>query len=239
MKTIVTVVVGLLITVHSFCQKPREVTIRPGQTASSAFPIKDKYRYPNFHDGFLITPEGKKSQPLKLNFNVFSGLPQFINEKGDTLFLDEHIAKYVQIKETTYLHNSSKDYYELILNTVPIRLAIEREWRIARVETVYDGSRGGKESISFSRDTQNAVYSPTLGRMVRNENTVFERDSSYFFIDAKEKIYKANESNLLRLFADHKKQINDRLSQESIDFKKEEELKKLFQFCLSLAQVKP
>lgn len=219
---------------QSFSQETKEVTIRPGQNAAEAFPIKDKYRFPDFQDGFLITPEGKKSQPLKLNFNIFSGLPQFIDKKGDTLFIDEYVAKYVQIKTTTYLHNSTRNYYELILNTEPIKLAIDREWRIARIETLYQDPRSGQETKSLSRDSKNAIYSPKLGRMVQNENTVFKRDSSYFFIDGRGKDYKANESNLMRLFPDHKKQIDERVRQDSIDFKKEEDLRKLLLFCLSL-----
>jgi hypothetical protein len=234
MKLIATVALFLFISVHSLAQKGKEVTMGPDQEPSKDFPINDRYRFPDFHNGFVITHEGKRSQPLKLNFNLFSGLPQLIDENGDTLFLDEQVAKYIQIKTTTYQHNSSKGYHELILNTEPVKLGIQRVWKIDRIETMYLDPTTGHQTKSLTRDAGNTTYSPRLHRQVRNETRIYARDSSYYFIDVKGRDYKANKSNLLRLFSDHKEKIDEHLKQEPIDFKNEEDLKKVLQFCLAL-----
>lgn len=233
MKTIFILVASIFITTHLFSQSIKEVSVGPLQDAQKVFKPNDRYRFQNFKDGYLITPTGKRSQALTLNFNLFSGLPQFIDKKGDTLFLDDQIARYVQMKETTYLNGFSKHYYEIILNAIPVRLAIQREWRLIRVETEFV-DRSGAKAINISRDGKNQVYSPSLGRMVRNENKVYQRDSTYFFIDKNERIYKANENNFARLFSVHKKQIESYIKQESIDFKKEGDIAKVFAFVSSL-----
>jgi hypothetical protein len=233
MKAIGSFTTFLLIAVGSFGQGPREVTIKPGKDPAKSFPVKDKFRFTAFQDGYLITPQGKKSQPLLLNFNIFSGLPQFIDKKGDTLFLDKDLAQYVQIGSTQYVNHFTKDYYEIVLNSTPVKLAIEREWKISRVETVYMDH--GRETTSLTRDKSNMIYSPTLSRMVRNENTVYEMDSSYFLVDAKGKVFKASESNAKRLFPHDKKQIEDFLRQEPVNFRKEQDLLRLVQFCNSQA----
>ncbi len=229
MKTIFILVANIFITTHLFSQQVREVSVGPLQDAQKVFKPNDRYRFQDFKEGYLITPAEKRSQALKLNFNLFSGLPQFIDKKGDTLFLDDEIARYVQMKETTYLNGFSKHYYEVILNAMPVRLAIQREWRLTRVETEFT-DRSGAKAINISRDGKNQIYSPSLGRMVRNENKVYQRDSTYFFVDKNERIYKANENNFTRLFSVHKKQIEGYLKKESIDFKKEEDLIKIFAF---------
>ncbi len=233
MKAIFILVASIFMTVPLFSQRIREVSVGPLQDAQKVFKPNDRYRFQDFKEGYLITPAGKRSQSFKLNFNLFSGLPQFIDKKGDTLFLDDQIARYVHMKETTYLNGFSKHYYEIILNAMPVKLAIQREWRLARVETEFT-DRSGEKAINISRDGKNQIYSPSLGRMVRNENKVYQRDSTYFFVDKNERIYKANENNFTRLFTDHKKKIENYLKEESIDFKKEEDLTKIFGFVSML-----
>ena len=218
---------------RSFSQKPKEVTIKPGENPGEAFPIKDKYRFREFQDGYIITPEGKRTKPMTLNFNLFSELPQFINEKGDTLFVDEHIVKYVNIKGTLYLRNSSKKYYEIILNSNPVKIATTKYWKMTRIDTPYDHPEGGTETMSISRDMSNQVYSTKHARMIRNEYTVYRRDSSYFFITDKGKVYKATEANLVKLFPDGKKKISEYVSHNHTDFDLEDDLKALFERCIN------
>ncbi len=217
---------------YSIGQRKNEVVVKPGNSVAKSIPIRGRYNHDEFKDGYLITEQNKRSKNLKLNFELLTGEPQFIDEKGDTLFLDKHIARQVLIEKTRYL-NTTKGYYELISNHPDFKLAVQRGWSIARYETEFTNGIGGKEKNS-ARDARNAIYSPKFGQMIRNEDTVYERDSSYFFIDAKEKIYKASKSNLVRLFPRHEDKIKNYLDQQTINFKKEEDLIKLSGFCISL-----
>jgi hypothetical protein len=225
-----------LIAISVLAQKPREVGIGPDEDAAESFPYRDKYMFSEFQSGFLITREGKRSKPLLLNYNVFSGVPQFIGEKGDTLFLDDHVASYVQIKDITFIHEFPKGYYEFVLKTSPVRLAVQRTWKRDRVEPGFDGEGRGagiEKNVSVVR-TQNTIYSKRLGRHVRNETVIFRRDSSYFFVDSKDRIYPSGESNLLKLFEAGRPQIKEWLKQADIDFDNEEDLRKVFEFCIPL-----
>ncbi len=218
---------------YSFGQNPNEAIVPP---ITGKFPTEKKYRKPAFENGYLITVLEKRSQTLRLNFDLDAGLPQFINEKGDTLYVDKHLAKFVRINELIYFHDfSDNEHYEIVLNSSPVKLGIQRKWKLARYEPVV--MQQAKEAgiiVSGLQNTRyNTVYSPIFSKMVRNENTIFKRDSSYFFIDKRDKVYKANERNLLKLFEKDKNRVNDYLQKESIDFKKEEDLIKLLQFALS------
>ena len=231
MRSIIKILLLIHISIFSWAQKVREVTCKPGQDFAKAFSAKDKYKYPEFQDGYVVTPQGKRSQRLKLNFNEFSALPQFVNEKGDTLFLDKGLAEYVQIKETTYYHPSSNDYYEIIKTSPMVKLAIVREWRITRVETLVEHPKSGKLTKSMSRDKGNLIYSKEYGRYVRNEHVIFARESVYYFIDAIGKVQKANKNGIAKLLSQHEAAIDKYVEMERIDFKKEEDLTKLFEFC--------
>lgn len=217
----------------SFSQKPKEVVIKPGDNPGDTFPIKDKYRFQEFQDGYIITPEGKRTRTMRLNFNLFSELPQFIDERGDTLFVDEHIVKYVNIKGTLYMRTSSKKYYEIIFNSNAVKLATTKYWKMTRIDTPYDHPEGGTETMSISRDMSNQVYSNKHAKMIRNEYTVYRKDSMYYFITDKAKVYKATEANLTKLFPGGKKKISEHVSQNRTDFDKEEDLRLLFEGCIN------
>jgi hypothetical protein len=231
-KIIITAFVLVLLPFKHFSQTPKQVTIRPNVDPTIAFPLKEKYRFPEFRSGFLITLDDKKSQSLKFNFNLFWQKPEFIDAKGDTLLVDDQAIKYVQMREVTYYHDFPKDYYELLLKTEAVTLAIQREWKFIRHDAVTNNGYG--ETIGISR-SQSSTIRTSAGRTFRNEASVFEKDSSYFFIDTKNRIYKASAANTIKIFNDYKNEINNFLKQNEINFKNEADLRKLFDFIIPLA----
>jgi hypothetical protein len=231
-KIIVTAFVLVLFPLRHFSQTRKQVTIRPGVGSTLAFPLKEKYRFSEFRNGFLITIDDKKSQSLKFNFNLFLQAPEFIDVKGDTLFMDDQAIKYVQMREVTYYHEFPKAYYEFLLKTEAVTLAIQREWKFIRYDAVTNNGYG--ETIGIAR-SQSSTIRTSSGRTYANEASVFEKDSSYFFIDIKNRIYKASAANTIKLFSDYKSEINNFLKQNEINFKNETDLRKLFDFIIPLA----
>jgi hypothetical protein len=201
-----------------------EVSIGPGLDASKAFPIEAKYRFPKFQSGYLITFEGKRSQNLLLNFNLFSEVPQFIDAKGDTLFLDEHLAEFVHIEEKTY-YNRGGSYYEIISATGPITLAVKRKWRVVRIiSNNAVGERVGDAQVNTQERRGALIFSPALGKMVRNENTVYELGLAYFLVDKNKTVQKANKSGFMKIVRDKKSKLEAFIETERIDFDKEKDL---------------
>jgi hypothetical protein len=231
-KIIITAFVLLLFPLKHFCQTHKQVMIRPGESPRIAFPLKEKYRFPEFRSGFLITIDNKKSQNLNFNFNLFWQKPEFIDAKGDTLFIDDLAIKYVQIRDVTYYHEFPKAYYEFVLKTEVATLAVQREWKFIRHDAITNNGYGETTGISRS---QSSTIRTSSGRTYANEASVFEKDSSYFFIDAKNRIYKASATNAMKLFSDYKNEINNFLKQNEINFKNETDLRKLFDFIIPLA----
>jgi hypothetical protein len=234
MRKILLCLVGFLFVQSALGQKENEVVVGPGKKPSKVFPAEKLYRLPEFQNGYVVTYDGKRSQQLKLNFDLLEGLPLFINEKSDTLFLDEHLAEYVQFGGITYFHETGRNYYELISHAGGVKLGIVKGWRIARIQKLTQEHRVGSGVVDTGRDGANLIYSPDLQRMVRNENTVYERDSSFYFVKPKSGIYKATRKGIVRLFTNQKSKIEDYIDQKSISFDNRQALIELLQFCNNL-----
>lgn len=230
--TVMLLLLSILIP-SAFSQIPREVTVGPGKDKNKSFPFRDKYRFSSFQDGYFITKEGRKSQKVKFNFNLVSEKPQFIDSKGDTLFLTKETAQLVKMNDVTYF-NDADTYYEIVLDNSHVKLAIVREWSLRRVETVYNDPRTGASSISLGRSGHNAIYSPEHSRMIRNENNIYNRDSSYYFIGKKGEVFKASQKNFTRLHKRNKLAIESYIDRNDINFKKEEDLKRLIEFSVNI-----
>lgn len=121
--------IGMISASVVYSQIHQQVVMHP---EDENFPIEVTYRFPEFQDAYLVTPDGKRSQTLKMNFNLFSGLPQFIDPHGDTLFLDDNLASYIYFNDLTYFNNFRKGYFEIALNSMPVRLGVQREWRLVK-----------------------------------------------------------------------------------------------------------
>ena len=232
MKAVILICTCVMLTASLAAQERDEVVVGPDQS----FPLREKYRFPEFKSGFIVTRDGKRSRPLKLNYNIFSGAAQFLDEKGDTLFIDEHLAKYVQIDDVTFIHEFSKGYFELVLKTEPVRLAKPTQWKRTRVETIFNdaGRGGGPDQSAFTRSHKNTIYSEKAGGHVRNENVVYLKQTFYHFVDEEDRILQANEMNLIRLFPEQKEQLKDWINTREVRFDDETSLKELFAFFIPL-----
>jgi|JI102314A2RNA_FD_contig_31_1626377_length_889_multi_3_in_0_out_0_1 hypothetical protein len=218
-------ILGMILSFGVLAQPNSEsVSIGPGLDPSKVFPLAAKYRLPEFTTGHLITFDGKRSQNLTLNFNLFSEAPQFLDKNGDTLFLDTNLAEFIHLGTVDYFYDKDH-YYEIIKNTEPIKLAIRRRWRVARIVSNNSvGERVGDAQVNTQERRGALVFSPALGKMVRNENTIYEVDLTYFLIDKNKAVHKANKASFLRLQKTNKAELESFLSSEKIDFNKEADL---------------
>lgn len=232
-KLILPVILCLSIQVV-YSQSPNTILVKAGEDFSKVIPLNERYRYTEFHDGLLHYPQGKKSSVLKLNYNLVFGAVQFLDDKGDTLFIaeDSNIFKYVQIQRDLYYHDFRDGYFEILTRNAPVKLIAQLKWKVVRKEIVVENGYG--TSASVSNTEYSSRRSSDINNFVQNENTLFGKDLSYFLLGKKEKIYKANKNGFLKIFYDHKQKINLYIKEQNIDFLKEEDLKKLLEFCNNL-----
>ncbi len=226
-----------LCTPLAFSQTYNTILVKAGEDPVKVIPWKERYRYPEFLEGSFYDPQVKRSQILKLNYNIFFNAVQFINSDGDTLFVDENsnMFKYVQISGDLYYHDFRAGYFEILTLEPSVKLLAQLKWKVIRKEIVVNNGYGSISSVSGTEYSSRRAGD--IGNFVQNENALLGKDLSYFLLGKKDKLYKANKAGFIKAFSNHKQQIQLYLKEQDIDFLKETDLKKLLEFCNDLKSV--
>ena len=214
-------------------QEPKLIKVKAGEDIQRAIPMHDKYRYPQFKDGTVTFLTGA-STAGKLNYSLLLGEMHFISPSHDTLSLaNESMIKRITIEENQFYYDAKHGYLEVVSDYQSIKLAVKQIFRVAGLEKV-----GGYQQSSAVSSIKNysmiANGNSSVKTLEAKGDIVLSKEKLYFFIDQNSRFYKANKSNLLKIYVKHKKAIETYLKEESIDFDKEENLKKILGFCSQL-----
>jgi hypothetical protein len=226
-------------------QEAPSYTIHAGEIVASVIPIKEQYVYDEFQQGTVWFRNGK-SLPALLNYNHLYGEMQFINSKGDTLALvEEHSLKKITIGEQVFYYMNKNGFVELLTAELPVMLARKQNLEIIRstfrlvrnsgigtTGNVFAGERDDNMNGPFNSYTHasSLSYRKLYTHKAPGELQL-AKQTSYYFVDQNERIYRAQKATLLKLFGRHKKAIEDYIDINQLDFTKEEDLKKLLSFC--------
>jgi len=186
------------------------------------------YRYPRFTQGQVYFKDGTRST-AHLNYNLFLGEMQFLDAKGDTLSVaNEQDIDYVAVAtDTFYL---KKGVFEVSGDYAYVKLAMKQTLRYADNEKIGAyGIPSSSASISSMSIVDNNQRSYKLGA---NENSVYAKEKFYYLIvKANNQVLPATKQNVLKSFSRSRDRIEDFISVNEIDFKREADLKKLLEFC--------
>ena len=179
-------------------------------------PTSEKYSYKEFIDGNLIYGSGNQSQVVKMNYHLLYREMQFIDEKGDTLFITntDSIA-FVRFDKTLYMHSYQSGYYKILSGNDHIKLCSQQKLKLHT------------ERFASSK-TYNIPY----------QHLVLSKKEDYYLVD-KEVTYEATKTGFQNAFPKFKQQIEIYLQQMArkrtpIKFYKEADLIALLNFCTSL-----
>ncbi|GAB3316647.1 hypothetical protein GCM10027299_07150 [Larkinella ripae] len=234
MKAVLVIaLIGLLGVSELQAQKNGILRIKGGPNWQHSVPMPDRYRYPQFREGKVEYRNGQ-SAAGRFNYNILIGEMQFIDPKGDTLSLaNETLVRSVQLAETGYRYDPKYGFVELLADYSAVRLAFKPIFKTLRAEKngAYNQSSG---TSSITQYKSFIGGSGQLSRLEQEGDLLLEKDVVYLMIDQNNRFYRISKSAVLKLFSKSRSAIEDYLKAESIDFKKEEDLKRLLQFCSTL-----
>ncbi len=181
------------------------------------------YRFPDFQYGRVTFFTGfSPDKMIRLNYNLYFGQMDLINEKGDTVqIVPSKELKLIDVGGHIFFYDTRKGYIEILLQA-PVALGV---WTILRTEKMDYVSGSIEGSVGVDIRGRPSVY-----------DRYYRKTDTYFFIDEKNKLYKAIKPFILKLFPSHKEDINEYLQQNSIDFNSEKDLVNLVNFCNQLQQ---
>lgn len=207
-----------------FAQMPT-VLVKADEDALKVLPADYRFINKEYQDGFLTYITHEQSKRMKLNYDLYNKVLTFINEKGDTLYItDDLTVKRVQMGTSEYLHDVDNGYLKI--------LARKDQLELGKLERLEDVRRTNPTDEGYGRLNSNGVTSNTISAS-RHQNVYYARTVRYYLINH-ENLTHATKSAFLKTFRSHEDAIKAHIEKEPVDFKNQDQLVTLFNYCLSL-----
>ena len=218
-QNIVALVIILIIVQNACGQDVEPLRLGRFEKVSQTAWREKVYLLPQFQRGTIIYQTGfRLNQTLDLNYNIYHERMEFLGEDGDTLGIkaDKQI-KLIEVGSHLFYHDYKTGFYE-ILSAASVSLAMQTKLILVKAEGNCEGE----------------IWSLELRGAQMDCDRFYVKYTSYFFIDLKDKILKANKPSVLKLFPENKSDIQAYLIENPVDFTKHEDVTRLTTYCYHL-----
>ena len=168
-----------------YCQ-PITFTVKAGVSAVQVLPGSFRNLYPEYRKGYLFFWTGKRSPISKFNYDMLLRTMVYINEKNDTLPINDEAVKYAYIGSEKFFHNNKKGYFKILVTDSVHSLTSHEQ--LEEVKQTMQGSNG-----YGSTDASSAIYaqrSVGANRFTKNVDVTYGRVTEYFLMDQNDAIIK-------------------------------------------------
>ena len=159
--------------------------------------------------------------PQKMNYNLFTGTMDVVDEKGDTIKFKKSLqAKILNLDGDVFYRDEDKGYLEILLQGAFAFAAKNNFTLVTDKETL---ERAGlMEQANASEVSNNTSVAPY--------DRLYQLQRTYFFI-YRNQAYEANKLSILKLMQKHKDATIEYINENNISLTNEQDLKELTTFC--------
>lgn len=202
--------------------------VQPGEAIMQSLPAGVGYLYPSFKQGQVQFKNGNMGSAM-MNYSPLLEEMDFINEKMDTMALNDiESMKYIVIEKDTF-YRVQKFFVQQIANNREIRLCERRTVALANREKL--GGHGELQNgSSIGAIEQLSNSQNPLRQMVAQQVMTFSLDKTYYFGDKYGNFRLANRKNLLDIFGNQYPGLNDFLTVNKINYMKADDMKLVLEF---------
>ncbi|MDR0295549.1 MAG: hypothetical protein LBH91_05085 [Prevotellaceae bacterium] len=229
MKSMLLCLFITFLTYSATAQNKINVDANQGGDIEKAFSRDVKMLFPEFK-GALVYLKGSRTQAL-MNLNILSGKLMFVDKNNDTLALaNEQDVVLVAFDDRKFIP-TFKGFVEMIANAEDTILGLKTS--LHHVGNKKYGAYGMQANTS-AIDNINTVETSYVkhGDINTLAKAGFDKKKLFYIVIGK-RCQIANQGAFLKVFAKKKNQIKEYLQQNSVDFSKEEDLVRLFNFCIT------
>jgi hypothetical protein len=232
LKYLLTFLLGFICCLSALPQKKTFVTVKAGDNIMDVLPTPDIFFYPDFTTGKVVLRYGPGAE-VKLNYSRLVDEMHFINEKGDTLAVDnEDNIKYIVTGKDTFCYD--RGYLRLVTSGSFAKLAVRDVWVISDTRQVgaYNSTNTSVSMLAY----KSIVEGGSLYNLTVNEDIILRRAEKYYFGDNFNNFVIATKTNLLLLFPKEQQRISMYLKENRINFNNKQDLEKTIQFVNQVIQ---
>ncbi|WP_291194073.1 hypothetical protein [Dyadobacter sp.] len=217
-------------------QQKKVFKVKAGEYPDKVIPYAGRYQFGQFTAGQAEFINGKRSQ-ARFNYNYIGGHVLFVDAKLDTLeIIDQALLKNITIGEKSYRFDKRFGYSEVLHSYT--RALLSKRDVLARIGT----EKGGPYGISYTASsvTTYRSYSSDQAAFTKKLNAnaegVFSYRTAYYLIDNNNRFYIPTPGSVRKLYPAYRKQIDQYLRENSVDFGKEQDLAQLLEYCDTLVK---
>lgn len=230
MKRTPFILIAIMLSNFSFAQK-KSFNVEAGKGIEESLPDSLSYVYPRFERGTVYFRNGSFGN-ANLNYNLVKGEMLFIDQKGDTMAVDnEPTIKYIVINDDSFYYD--KGYLQEVANYPSGKLA-KRE-SIDLGDELKMAGYGQTSSVSaitsLSSIYRGAEYTPLNAR----GELLLLKHTRYYLGDKFNNFQPVSKKNLVRMFGGNETLLDDYLKQNKLVMNNEDDLKKIIDFLSAAA----
>ncbi|MDJ1482533.1 hypothetical protein QNI16_18665 [Cytophagaceae bacterium YF14B1] len=226
-------------------QTDQKFVVEPGQIPIRIIPFNDQYTFSNFRQGTISFHNGQVVGAL-LNYNRLFGEIQFINSKGDTLsFAQEKLIQQINIDDELFYYDPENGYVNVAIMYLFVKLAEKQLFTLegskgnnGRFSGYFGPTIYGNRGHSLETSEDGTIEANKLFRQETKYTLTFRKRIYYYFVDQNNRIHKASVYAVRKIFSRYRKEINQYLIGNPINFKDPHDLHKLLTFCTQLSDQK-
>lgn len=186
------------------------------------------YLFPSFGDATVKARDGRSSI-YKMNFNLLLCDMQFIDQKGDTLVITNPAdIDSIQLNGCSFIYDHNKGYFQILAVSGVVSLAVHRQ---TRFDPVPVGAMGAKNE-SGRVVMMNSIPSRQGTMPLRlNEDIYVLKSMSFVLFYEGGETENAGKAAFRGIYRGDKKDFDQFVKANRIDFNNQGDLEKIFQFC--------
>jgi hypothetical protein len=203
----------------------QRVYIKGGTSAWENF-MKEIFLYPSFEPGIVEYKNGQRFKS-QMNYNKALGTIQFIDEKGDTLSMNnEESIAFINIGNDKFIY--APECLQIVQGNEKISLLKHEMVKIA------DKHKTGGYGIPNASGTIESIdrldTRPNYNQIEINENLLIHKVTTFYIEDENGEIFVASRKNLLNNFPKKEEAIKSYIKANNVDLSKEDHLINLADF---------
>jgi hypothetical protein len=200
-------------------------TIHAGENLSDYF----YYRFPTFTQANVKLKDGGTG-PSKMNFNLLVCEMQFIDPHGDTLSIAKpQDIDSISLGGSTFFYKDG--YQEMIRATNLVKLLVVRK---VVYEPIEIGAMGLRTHTGVGiKNYSSLIANAGEKQLTLNVDIDIAMETTYF-LAANDEMLKVSKTAFLTLFPKNGAAIQGYIKTNKPSFNKEEDIKRLFDFCAGL-----
>lgn len=209
-------------------QKGKTFIVNSGLKVEDCISIDERFRFPEFTDGKVIFNNGTNSQ-AKLNYNYLVREMQFLQGKDTLSIANEKEILGIYIAGSIFIFN--KGYMELIFDD-KVQVGVKQYFNLmdVRKKDPYGDIGSGAATDSYSSLHSSGQYN----KLTVKQDRIFQKISEFYLAVSSREFVSFTKKKVMQLFPKNKKDIEDYLQSNKVDFNSRNDLVRFAEYLSKL-----